>query len=335
MDNLCHSLAGATIAHAGSAGKLPRATLLGVVAANIPDVDALTYIWGSAATAVSFRRGWTHGVLALVLWAVMLALVFAWWNKRRPIPTPGQGAGMAPDASAPHGAAGWRAYLPLAAIAVVSHPLLDLLNSYGIRLFMPFSDRWFYGDTLFIVDPPLLVMFAAGWFVSARALASGAARPWLAARAALGLALIYIVGMKAMSDVTRSVAEETLGIRGAGPRDLMVAPRPLLWLRRDVVVRADTLYDRYPAGWHGLSAELGERLWSDPTGATPSVVNAVRATYDGERFLRWSRFPYFVPGAGADSGTVFVGDLRYTAGTVESWAGIRVRTGAGASSGSP
>ena len=33
-------------------------------------------------------------------------------------------------------------------LAVLSHPLLDLLNTYGTRVLEPFSNRWFYGDTL-------------------------------------------------------------------------------------------------------------------------------------------------------------------------------------------
>ncbi len=317
MDNLCHSLAGATIAQAGFAGRLPRATLLGVVAANIPDVDALTYIWADAATAVSFRRGWTHGVLALAIWTVVLAVAFAWWNRKRP-KAAGSGAADGSGLS-------WRAYAPLVALAVCSHPVLDWMNSYGIRLLMPFSDRWFYGDTLFIVDPPLLVLFAAGWFLSGRALATGAARPYAAARVALALAVVYIAAMKAMSVATRTVAEEALAISGTGPRELMVAPRPLKWLRRDVVVRTDSSYDRYPAAWNGSGPELGARLWSDAIGGSPEVERSVRATRDGRLFLHWSRFPYFVPGTGADAGTVFVGDLRYSAGTIESWAGIRVR----------
>ena len=45
------------------------------------------------------------------------------------------------------------ALLGLAAVGVLSHPFLDWLNNYGVRLLMPFSERWFYGDTLFIVDP--------------------------------------------------------------------------------------------------------------------------------------------------------------------------------------
>ncbi|MDA1082387.1 MAG: metal-dependent hydrolase [Gemmatimonadetes bacterium] len=324
MDNLCHSLAGAVVAQTGFAKRLPRATLLGIVAANIPDVDALTRIWGDSATVVSFRRGWTHGVLAIAVWAVLLSLVFSWWNGRRPAGAAAGQDSTGRKSAREAGSLPWQAYLPLAAIAVVSHPALDLLNSYGIRLFMPFSDRWFYGDTLFIVDPPLLVLFAAGWFVSSRALASGSSRPHIAARAAIGVALAYIVGMKAMSGVTRTAAEKAFGLTGTSARQLMVAPRPLLWLRRDVVVLRGSSYDRYPAEWRGTGAVVGDRLWSDPTGAVPAVVAAVRATQDGARFLQWSRFPYFVPGTGTDSGTIFVGDLRYSAGTTESWAGIRV-----------
>ena len=36
---------------------------------------------------------------------------------------------------------------------MLTHPALDWLNTYGIRLLMPFDGRWFYGDVLFIVDP--------------------------------------------------------------------------------------------------------------------------------------------------------------------------------------
>ena len=36
---------------------------------------------------------------------------------------------------------------------MLTHPVLDWLNNYGIRLLMPFSPRWFYGDAVFIIDP--------------------------------------------------------------------------------------------------------------------------------------------------------------------------------------
>lgn len=314
MDNLCHSLAGAAIAQAGFARRVPRATLLGVIAANIPDVDALTYIWASSATAVAFRRGWTHGLPALVLWALMLALLFAWWQARRPVAV----------AEQPSGAAGfsWRHFIALAGIAVVSHPVLDWMNSYGVRFLMPLSERWFYGDTLFIVDPPLLVIFGIGWFASSRALRGGRSWSGAPARTALVVAVLYIGAMKIMSSVTRDAAAARFGYAAPGPRDLMVVPLPVQWLEREVVINKGDVYASSRWRMQGMRAELAGEQSGMETGATPRLVAAVRETPDGAKFLSWSRFPYFVPESA--SGTIFVGDSRYSSGTVESWAGIRV-----------
>lgn len=52
--------------------------------------------------------------------------------------------------------------LGIAFLGVWSHPLLDWVNTYGIRLLMPFRDTWFYGDTLFIIDPWLWLLAGAG-----------------------------------------------------------------------------------------------------------------------------------------------------------------------------
>src|ERR671919_620239 len=48
------------------------------------------------------------------------------------------------------------------AVAVLSHPLLDWLNTYGMRWLMPFRGVWSYGDTLFIVDPWLWLALSIG-----------------------------------------------------------------------------------------------------------------------------------------------------------------------------
>src|SRR5690606_41039625 len=48
------------------------------------------------------------------------------------------------------------------------------MNTYGIRLLMPFDRRWFYGDALFIIDPWVwlllgaTVFLAGAWSVRAR-----------------------------------------------------------------------------------------------------------------------------------------------------------------------
>ena len=35
------------------------------------------------------------------------------------------------------------------------------MNNYGVRLLMPFSSRWFYGDALFIIDPVVWLLAGA------------------------------------------------------------------------------------------------------------------------------------------------------------------------------
>lgn len=60
----------------------------------------------------------------------------------------------------------FRALLLPAFASVLSHPLLDFLNTYGVRFLYPFSKRWFYGDTLFIVDPWVWIALAIGIGVS-------------------------------------------------------------------------------------------------------------------------------------------------------------------------
>jgi inner membrane protein len=72
---------------------------------------------------------------------VLLALAVRWIEKRA--------RGFVPPGTS----------IAAIAIACLSHPALDLLNSYGIRPWLPLDEEWVYGDTLFIVDPWLWVLF--------------------------------------------------------------------------------------------------------------------------------------------------------------------------------
>ena len=74
MDPLAHTLAGAALAES----RLGRTTRLAApalyVGANLPDLDALTYVLADGDVSLGFRRGWTHGVLAAVVLPVLLWL---------------------------------------------------------------------------------------------------------------------------------------------------------------------------------------------------------------------------------------------------------------------
>jgi inner membrane protein len=76
----------------------------------------------------------------------------------------------------------------LSYLGFMTHPLLDWLNTYGVRLLMPFDGQWFYGDSLFIVDPWLWLVCA-----SAVVLARSRSKMSIAAWSVLGLATSALV----------------------------------------------------------------------------------------------------------------------------------------------
>ena len=109
------------------------------------DVDILAS-FGGADVSLGFRRGWTHGPIGLLVLPLLLVGIFWVWRRFAAGPN-------APPIN----------YGRLAAItyvAALTHPVLDWLNTYGMRFLMPFSETWYYGDAVFIVDPWIWLMLA-------------------------------------------------------------------------------------------------------------------------------------------------------------------------------
>jgi inner membrane protein len=135
MDPIAHTLVGAALAKSGLERKSGFAAAALIVGANLPDIDGITYFVGGD-LGLYFRRGWTHGLPAVALWPFVLA-----------------GALTLLDRILRRRRARFRALLWLSLLAVATHPALDWLNNYGMRWLMPFDERWFYGDAVFIIDP--------------------------------------------------------------------------------------------------------------------------------------------------------------------------------------
>lgn len=153
MDPLTHTLLGGVLADTGLRRRSGLATATLLVGANLPDVDVAAYFRGADA-ALHFRRGWTHGLLAVVVLPLVLTFLvaaFDRWRRRRGH----EGAAVDP-----------KQILLLSGLAVASHPLLDWLNTYGVRVFMPFDGRWLYGDAVFIVDPWTWLLFGGVLFLN-------------------------------------------------------------------------------------------------------------------------------------------------------------------------
>jgi inner membrane protein len=290
MDNVCHTLAGAVFGEAGLKSRTRFGSPILMIASNLPDVDIVAF--ATATPAVALRRGWTHGVLAqallpIVLTAAVVLVDRVWPGRSGPRLRPAQ-------------------VLLLGYVGVLSHVFLDWLNSYGIRLLMPFSNRWFYGDAMFIVDPWLWMLFLGGVLVARR-------RQSVApARIALAVAAIYIGAMVWSAAAARErVLDAWVDRRGQAPRALMVGPVPVTPFRRAIVVDAGDRYVRGVFTWWPARIDFdgGEVLKQD---THPAVLRA-RAHPDFRAILLWARFPHYevIPSpAGTD---VRLRDVRFGA----------------------
>jgi inner membrane protein len=295
MDNLCHTLAGAALGEAG----LKHQTALGVstllIASNLPDIDVA--VFATDTLAMSFRRGWTHGVLSLVilpaLFASLMLAVNRFTNKRR---------------------ANISGLLLLSYFATWLHVFMDWLNSYGVRLLMPFSNRWFYGDALYIVDPVLYLMFGVAIVWSRMRVARGQPSPSRPARIGLVAAGVYVTIMLASNTWAR--AEVRRGLDRAGrPHDTRFMVTPVLAnpFRREVIVDTGERYEKGLLWFEPVPHFRPAGFGVDVQASHPAAQRAAETPLF-QSYLRWSRFPFFVVDPATDGVLVHLNDFRYSAG---------------------
>lgn len=331
MDPIAHTLVGATLAEVGLKKVSRYATATLIIGANLPDIDVVANFWGSD-TALLFRRGWSHGILALVLLPILLTgAVWLWhrWRGRFNSEAPPLRLGV---------------ILALSYIATLSHPFLDWLNTYGVRLLMPFDERWFYGDTLFIIDPWLWLLTAAavvmarsgtrraigGWLLLA-ALTSAVVllteltplavkigwclgiavivllrwRTELAklsftfARFSFGILVVYICAAYGLA----RMAETAVAAAYPGAEQTQANPSPGNPAAHRVVLVYPDFYRIIKA--NGKKIEV-------PRQQPNAIVQKALADETVRGFVNWMRFPYWEIEETDTSWVVTIGDLRYT-----------------------
>ena len=349
MDPIAHSFTGAALAAAGLRRATPLAAAALVIGANLPDVDVFSGAFGAYAP-MAFRRGWTHGVLAIALWPFVLAgLLLAWdrWVRRR----------REPDAAP----ARVRQLLAVAAIGVLTHPALDWLNNYGLRWLMPFDGRWFYGEAVFIIDPWVWLLLGGAvfftfshsrlarirwgvffslattliianmatlvpalsavlWFVGAailvavrwRLAAASQATLERAARLGLALAAVYIVTLVMSSIAARSDVRAAAAAQGIAAEVVALAPAPANPFQADVAIMTRAEYFTGRFDWLATPRlTLNEERIPRPSGA---VYEAAAQTRDARHYLVWARFPAIEVEPAPEGGVlVHFFDVRYRA----------------------
>jgi inner membrane protein len=153
MDNLAHSLVGLAAAKAGLERLSPSATAVCILSANAPDLDVLSGLFGDRWSVLHYHRGLTHSIVGTLGLALIIPSVF--WLADLLI---------ARILARPQRVRVLRLLL-VSLIASATHPLMDWTNNYGVRLLLPWSGKWFYGDLVFIVDPFLWLLFGAAAFL--------------------------------------------------------------------------------------------------------------------------------------------------------------------------
>ncbi len=271
--------------------------------ANLPDVDVLAYFAGPAAD-LEWRRGWSHGVLALAVLPVLLTglLLLIHRGSRR------TARSMSPPTVAP------KQLLLLSFIAILSHPILDWLNTYGVRWLMPFSGKWFYGDTLFIVDPWVWLILALGIYASRRRERAARSDPGRPAWIALFVIAVYVGGMALSSRAAaRIVAREVSSLSGGPVQATMAGPVPLNPLVREFVTEQEGRYRVGTFRWleRPQVNRADVRMFPRGRPSHPAVLQAIQSPV-GRRFLGWARFPTFeIEQVGPWQYLVHIVDLRY------------------------
>jgi inner membrane protein len=290
VDNLTHSLVGAVLGRMGLKRLSPRAMPALIIAANLPDIDSFI-ARPLGLSPRTFHRGFTHGIGGLVTMPLLAVAIIWLWEKLRP---------------GKKGPIRLGGLLLACFIAVLSHPALDFLNTYGVRLLEPFSHRWFYGDTLFIVDPWIWIMLILGLELSWRAERLG--RNWERPAAYAFCAILAYIGINAAISVRAVAMSRPLVDRVEQPTMIVAGEAPLEFWKRQVLWRGTKIAGAADYDLFGDLARLEPRI--EPLNLDdPRLAQAARSDRDVCNFLFWSRMPLVID----VDGKAYLSDQRFPA----------------------
>ncbi|MGO9639993.1 MAG: metal-dependent hydrolase [Candidatus Acidiferrales bacterium] len=299
MEPITHAIASVALSRCGFS-KTTRLALPMIVTASLAaELDWLSVFAGPRVFLAAHRTA-ADSLLGAVVIAAIVAAVFIRVGKRfsRPI-----------------------RFLPafLACLAGASlHLLLDLTNSYGVKLLWPLSGKWFALDLASPFDPWIVLILLAGLLLPAlfrlitEEIGAKAKRRTFDRGAAVALALvgIYFAGRFVLQERATAQLESRL-YRGEAPIQVAAFPQsmsPLFWT--GVVETDDTLDE--------LEISLSPGGNFDPESARifykpePSeALEMARRTDTAIAFLEFARFPLARVERDADGYLVVMRDLRF------------------------
>ena len=278
MDPITHTLTGLALSRAGLNRGSPYATPVLCLAANAPDCDIGTAPWGSVAY-LHFHRHITHGLVMIPAMA-LLAVLVVWPFARKHFD--------------------WKLAYAVALVGAATHPLLDWMNAYGIRLLLPFSGKWYALSILSLPDywilGMLLLAAVVPWFsrlvMSEIGARSGTGRGW--AITALCFMVLYGAGRTMLHD--RALAElEARMYGGLEPLRVAAEPGPLNPLQWRGIVETAPFYEVFDVNLLAEFDPAGGRIFykPEPDPRQTAAAAAARNTAAFRAFLDFSQYPYW------------------------------------------
>lgn len=283
------------MARAGFNRRTALATLTMTLAAESCDIDMVAYFKGST-FGFAHHRGITHSFVGIpFVAAAVLLLVWIIENLRHRFENQEKRQARLRKRGLPIEPR-WLLLYGLALLACLSHLLLDYTNNYGVRLFEPFSYRWYAWDIVFIYEPLLYVALIGGLVLPRlfalinEEIGSRSRRP----RGQIG-AILALIGVLAV-----------WGVRAFEHKKAVSALESRLYRDEDPISVSAMPYPLNPFRWYGVAETTGfyaraEVVNSevDPQGEMafrykPEETDATRAakqTYLGRVFLDWARYP--------------------------------------------
>jgi len=300
VDNLTHSLAGWALGQAGLKTKSRKGLAALILGANMPDLDV--FLGHAPWDPLAIHRGFTHGLFGGVLVMPPFLAGLLWlldrWQLRR---------GSDFKSGLPM-RFGW--LVALSYLGAITHPFLDLLTTYSVQLFSPFSNAWYHADALFIIDVWVWLLLAVAIGISKRREQRG--QEWRRLPQAAIFILLAYIGLNLL--ISQRAYAAVRDLPGKHRAEAMFAsPPPVAFWRRGLVWREDHCYRR--SSYDPLAGGLGPVSACEPTQMdNPLVQEAISRDPRLQKFLKWSILPQADIVRQHCSVRVSIGDARYGEG---------------------
>ena len=226
MDPITHALSGALLARAAApsiAQPLRESAVLplrfyvitGCAAAAFPDVDFALRLIGTL-TYLNWHQGPTHSLILLPLWAWLLAWLASRLARKR---------------------YAWQLFYRPACLGLAIHIAGDLITSYGLMLFAPFSTERFSLPLVFVIDPWFSLIIIAGLVAS-----------WhypqqrIPAIGALIVLCSYTIFLAILRQQAITAANQYIHTHTMPQAHISVLPQPLSPFHWKIIIRHDDNY---------------------------------------------------------------------------------------------